>query len=117
MFTKRRPIIDLDEFERLLRSPRSPDQKDGDPLAERLRINSEKDDPHKTDFEPNTQLSATAPQDAGEPGESQQPDAHMPLAGGDFAAIEAVLLRMPNAVPSMDLGSERSLYQDNQQAQ
>jgi hypothetical protein len=31
---KRRPMIDLDEFERRLGRPCSTDQKDGDPLAE-----------------------------------------------------------------------------------
>jgi len=38
VFTKRRPMIDLDEFERRLCRPCSTDQKDDDPLAELLRI-------------------------------------------------------------------------------
>ncbi len=172
VFTKRRPMIDLDEFERRLCPPCSTDQKDGDPLAELLRIIGDKDEPHKTDFEPKTQLSARAGQDAGEPGEWKQPDAQVRLVGGDFAAIEAGLLGtkqpqaaiprdaerstveykrpnalaplisgdfaaieagllgalreqatatvsetdMSNAFPSVDLGSERRLYQDNQPA-
>jgi hypothetical protein len=85
-------MIDLDEFERRLCRPCSTDQKDGDPLAELLRIIGDKDEPHGTDFEPKTPLSARVRQDAGEPGESNQPDAQVRLAGGDFAAIEAGLL-------------------------
>src|SRR6202047_3338455 len=92
VFTKRRPMIDLDEFERRLCRPCSTDQKDGDPLAELLRIIGDKDEPHGTDFEPKTPLSARARQDAGEPGESNQPDAQVRLAGSNFAAIEAGLL-------------------------
>jgi hypothetical protein len=170
VFTKRRPTIDLDEFERRLCRPCSTDQKDDDPLAELLRIIGDKDECHKTDFEPRTPLSARARQDAGEPGELNQPDAQVRLVGGDFAAIEAGLLGtkqpqaaipleaerstveykgsnaraplisgdfaaieagllgapreqatatvsetdMSNAFPSVDLGSERRLYQDNQ---
>jgi hypothetical protein len=92
VFTKRRPMIDLDEFERRLCRPCSTDQKDGDPLAGLLRIIGGKDEPHGTDFEPKTLLSARVRQDAGEPGESNQPDAQVRLVGGDFAAIEAGLL-------------------------
>jgi hypothetical protein len=165
VFTKRRPMIDLDEFERRLCPPCSTDQKDGDPLAELLRIIGDKDESHETDFEPKTQLAARARQDAGELGELKQPDAHVRLIGGDFAAIEAGLLEaaipseaerstaedkrpnaraplisgdfaaieagllgapqqqatatvseanMSNAFSSMDIGSQRSLDQDNQ---
>jgi hypothetical protein len=172
VFTKRRPMIDLDEFERRLGRPCAPDQRDGDPLAELLRIIGDKDEPHKTDFEPKTQLSAMARPDAGEPGEwkpadaqvrlvggdfaateagllgtkqpetailrdaarstveYKRPNARAPLLSGDFAAIEAGLLGalreqatatisetdMANAFPSVDLGSERRLYQDDQAA-
>jgi Uncharacterized protein conserved in bacteria (DUF2188) len=98
VFTKRRPMIDLDEFERRLCPPCSTDQKDGDPLAELLRIIGDKDESHETDFEPKTQLAARARQDAGELGELKQPDAHVRLIGGDFAAIEAGLLEA--AIPS-----------------
>jgi hypothetical protein len=170
VFTKRRPVIDLDEFESRLCPSCSTDQKDIDPLTELLRIIGDKDVSYKTDFEPKTQLSARARQDAGEPGEWKQPDAQVRLVGGDFAAIEAALLggkqpqaaipwdgersmvvykrlnaREPlisgdfaaieagllgalreqatatvsetdisNAFPSVDLGSEYRLYQDNQ---
>ena len=92
VFTKRRPMIDLDEFERRLRRPCATDQRDADPLAELLRIIGDKDEPHKTDFEPKTQLSAMARPDAGEPGEWKQADAQVRLVGGDFAATEAGLL-------------------------
>jgi hypothetical protein len=172
VITKRRPMIDLDEFERRLGRPRATDQRDGDPLAELLRIIGDKDEPHKTDLEPKTQLSAMARPDAGEPGEWKQADALVHLVGGDFAAVEAGLLGtkqpeatilraaerstveykrpaaqapllsgdfaaieagllgalreqatatvpetdMANAFPSVDLGSEGRLYQDNQVA-
>ena len=113
VFTKRRPMIDLDEFERRLCGPCSTDQKDGDPLAELLRIIriiGDKDESHKTDFEPKTQLSATARQDAREPGELNQPDAQVRLVGGDFAAIEAGLLgtKQPQAEILPDPSGQRS---------
>jgi hypothetical protein len=91
VFTKRRPMIDWDEFERRLHRPCST-EKDDDPLAELLHIIGGKDESHETDFESNTPLSARARQDAGEPGELNQPDAQVRLVGGDFAAIEAGLL-------------------------
>ncbi len=91
VFTNRRPMIDLDEFERLLRAPRSADRKDADPLAELLRNIVDKDDPQNTDFEPNTQLSAMTGQDTGE--SNPQPDGSMLLAAGPSAAIESGLLR------------------------
>jgi hypothetical protein len=170
VFTKRRPVIDLDEIEKRLCRPCSTEQKDDDPLAELLLVIGEKDEPHKTDFEPKPRLSARTQQDA-EPGELNQPDAQVRLVGGDFAAIEAGLLGtkeqaaipseaeqstveykrpnaraplisgdfatieagllgavreqatatvsetdMSNAFPSVDLGSERFLPQDNQPA-
>ncbi len=92
IFTKRRPMIDWDEFERRLCGPCSTDQRDGEPLAELLRIIGGKEESHETDFEPKTPLSARARQDKGEPGELNQPDAQVRLIGGDFAAIEAGLL-------------------------
>ena len=92
IFTKRRPMIDWDELESRLCRPCSPDEKDDDPLAELLRVIGDKDESHETDFEPKTPLSARARQDAGEPGELNQPDAQVRLVGGDFAAIEAGLL-------------------------
>jgi hypothetical protein len=170
VFTKRRPMIDWDDFERRVCRPCSTDQKDDDPLAELLCIIGGKDESHETDFEPKTPLSARARQDAGEPGELNQPGAQVRLIGGDFAAIEAGLLgtkqpqaaippeaeqstveynspnaraplisgdfaaieagllgapqqqatatvseaNMSNAFSSMDIGSQRSLHQDNE---
>src|SRR5580704_14222382 len=165
VYSTRRPMIDLDEFARRLCPPCSTDQKEGEPLAELLRILGGGDESHETDFEPKTPLSARVRQDAGEPGESNQPDAQVRLAGGDFAAIEAGLLGtkqpqaailpegerstpnaraplisgdfaaieagllgapreqaaatvseadMSNAFSSLDIGSQRSLHQDNQ---
>src|ERR1019366_2237257 len=127
---KRRPMIDLDEFERRLGRPCSTDQKDGDPLAELRRIIGDKNEPNRTDFEPKTQLSAMARPDIGETGEWKQPNAQAHLVGGDFAATEAGLLgalreqttttvseaNITNAFPSVDLGSERRLYQHDQPA-
>jgi hypothetical protein len=109
-FAKRQPLIDFDESEGHLCSPRFTDQKAGDLLAELRRIIGDKDEPYKTDFEPKTRLSAKARQDAAEPGEWKQPEAATlpgaersmvedtrpnspgPLISGDFAAIEAGLL-------------------------
>jgi hypothetical protein len=105
---KRRPMIDLDEFERRLGRPGSADQKDGDPLAELRRIIGDKNEPHKTDFEPKTQLSAMARPDIGETGEWKQPDAQVHLAGGDFAAIEAGLLGAKQFEAAILRDAERS---------
>jgi len=112
VITKRRPMIDLDEFERRLGRPCATDQRDGDPLAELLRIIGDKDEPHKTDLEPKTQLSAMARPDIGETGEWKQPDAQAHLVGGNFAAIEAGLLgtKQPDAVTLRD--AERSTVEN-----
>jgi hypothetical protein len=108
VFTKRRPMIDWDELESRLCWPCSPDEKDDDPLAELLRVIGGKDESHETDFEPNTQLSARAWQDAGEPGELNQPDAQVRLVGGDFAAIEAGLLGKKQPQAAIPSEAERS---------
>jgi len=88
----RRPMIDLDEFERRLGRPCSTDQKDGDPLTELRRIIGDKSRPHKSDFEPKTELSAMALPDIRETVEWKQPAPQGHLVGGDFAAIEVGLL-------------------------
>ena len=108
VFTKRRPMIDWDELESRLCRPCSPDEKDGDPLAELLRVIGGKDESHETDFEPNIPLSARAWQDAGEPGELDQPDAQVRLVGGDFAAIEAGLLGTKQPQAAILSEAERS---------
>ena len=60
VFSTRRPMIDLDEFEKRL-YPCFTDKKDRDPLTELLCIIGGKDGSHETDFEPKTPLSARAP--------------------------------------------------------
>jgi hypothetical protein len=108
VFTKRRPMIDWDELESRLCRPCSADQKDDDPLAELLRIIGGKDESHETHFEPKTPLSARVRQDAGEPGELNQPDAQVRLVGGDFAAIEAGLLGTQQPQAAIPSEAERS---------
>jgi hypothetical protein len=108
IFTKRRPMIDWDEFERHLCGPCSTDQRDGEPLAELLRIIAGKEGSHETDFEPETPLSARVRQEKGEPGELNQPDAQVRLIGGDFAAIEAGLLGTKQAQAAILPEAERS---------
>jgi hypothetical protein len=106
--TKRRPMIDLDEFEKRLSPPSFTDQKDGDPLADLIRIISDKVEPHMTVFEPKAELSAQARQDTGETGAWKQTDAQMRQIASDFAAIEAGLLgtKQPQAAVLRD--AERS---------
>jgi len=108
IFTKRRPMIDWDEFERRLCGPCSTDQRDSEPLAELLRIIGGKEESHETDFEPETPFSARARQDTGEPGELNQPDAQVRLIGGDFAAIEAGLLATKQPQAAIVPEAERS---------
>jgi len=110
VFTKQHPMIDWDEFERRLRRPS--DQTDDDPLVELLRIIDGRDEPHGTDFEPNTPLSARTRQDAGEPGELNQSDAQVRLVGGDFAAIEAGLLGTKQPQAAILPEAERSTVED-----
>ncbi len=169
--TKRRPMIDWDEFEKRLGPPISAHQKEGDALAELLRIIADKVEPH---FESTADLSKKSRRDAKETGTRSQtdpqirqdaggfsaieagllgtkqpqaavppldsersavaykrPDAHAPLIGGDFAAIEAALLSglreqaaekisesssAPNALPGLDAGVDRWLDQERQPA-
>jgi hypothetical protein len=108
VFTKQRPMIDWDEFERRLHQPCSTDQMDHDPLAELLRIIGGNDESHEAHFKPKNPLSAKARPDAGEPGELTLPEAQVPLVCGDFASIEAGSLgtkqpeaaSLPEAEPS-----------------
>jgi hypothetical protein len=72
VFTKRRPMIDLDEFERRLCRPCSTDQKDDDPLAELLRIIGGKTSLMRPKSNQKPRFSARARQDAGEPGASNR---------------------------------------------
>jgi SPOR domain len=94
---KRRPMIDLEEFERRLRKPLAVNQGDDDPLAELARFVGEqddpyKDDPYKTVFEPLSRRPAGTLRRELDHGQGEERGAHEPLIGGDFAAIEAGLL-------------------------
>jgi hypothetical protein len=89
---KRRPMIDMDEFERRLRKPLAPSQREDDALAELARFVSGHEDPYKTVFEPLNKRSAAALGGGPERAEASPRGAQEPLIRGDFAAIEAGLL-------------------------
>jgi SPOR domain len=89
---KRRPMIDLEEFERRLRKPLAASQGDDDPLAELARFVGEQEDPYKTMFEPLSRDPAGTLQRGPDHGEGEEQGAHEPLIRGDFAAVEAGLL-------------------------
>jgi SPOR domain len=89
---KRRPMIDLEEFERRLRKPLAANQGEDDPLAELARFVGEQEDPYKTVFEPLSRRPAGTLRRGPDGGEGEERGAHEPLIGGDFAAIEAGLL-------------------------
>lgn len=103
--TKRRPMIDLDEFEKRLSQPFSPDQKNGDPLAELLRIIGDKIEPQ---FEPTADLWAKTPGDAGELCAPKQMDVQIRAIASDFPAIEAGLLAAKQPRAATPLDAERS---------
>lgn len=86
-FTKPRPMIDLQEYERRLSQPCSTDQKASDLLAELPGITSDKNAPHKTDLETKDQLSAKG-RPAEQMAEGKQPDGQVRSGDGDFAAIK-----------------------------
>lgn len=92
---KRRPMIDLEEFERRLRQPLAAHQKDDDPLAELARLVGEQEDPYKSVFEPLRRRPAAALRSSWDHGEDREVPAREPFIGGDFAAIEAGLLGAP----------------------
>jgi len=89
---KRRPMIDLEEFERRLRKPLAANQGDDDPLAELARFVGEQEDPYQTVFEPLSRRPAGTLRREPDHGEGEVPGPQEPLIGGDFAAIEAGLL-------------------------
>ena len=90
---KRRPMIDLEQFERRLRQPDSANRRDDDPLAELARLVGGHEDPYKAVFEPQGRLApARNAAQAWEERERREPDAQEPVISGDFAAIEAGLL-------------------------
>jgi hypothetical protein len=90
---KRRPMIDLEEFERRLRQPLAAMPRDDDPLAELARSFAGHDvDPYKTVFEPLNRRPSGAWLGEQDRGDGKLQAARQPLIGGDFAAIEAGLL-------------------------
>lgn len=91
---KRRPLIDLEEFERRLRQPSSTNRRDDDPLVELARLPGGREDPYKTVFEPRAPQLEQTWDDSALQGHypPERLDAPEDLFGGDFAAIEAGLL-------------------------
>jgi hypothetical protein len=89
---KRRPMIDLEQFERRLRQPEAVPGRDEDPLAELARLVGQQD-PYKGVFEPQGRNLAPARNAtrAWEESQRSEPDGAERLSG-DFAAIEAGLL-------------------------
>ncbi|MGH8513486.1 MAG: hypothetical protein ACREV8_06025, partial [Gammaproteobacteria bacterium] len=91
---KRRPMIDLEEFERRLRKPLPASQGDDDPLAELARFVGGREDPvtedpYRTVFEPLGRRPAGTSWSGPDHGEGDERGAREPLIRGDFAAIEA----------------------------
>jgi hypothetical protein len=80
---KRRPMIDIDEFERRLRPP-SALRREGDPLAELARLAGGRDDPYKAVFEPQYQRATPA----WEGSDHVDYGAHEHLNGDEFAPME-----------------------------
>lgn len=100
---KRRPMIDLDEFERRLRQPSAANRPaEDDPLAELARLVGGQDDPYKTMFGAQGD-ERTGTHTGALPGE---PDANERLISGDFTAIEAALLGARRQTPFDDLEAE-----------
>jgi hypothetical protein len=94
---KRRPMIDLEEFERRLRKPLSLNQEDLDPLAELARfVGGQEDpfreDPYKTVFEAQNRRPAGALRGGQDHDDVRERGVQEPLIRGDFASIEAGLL-------------------------
>jgi hypothetical protein len=90
---KRRPMIDLEEFERRLRKPVTASPRDDDPLAELARsFAGEEVDPYKTVFEPLNRRPSGAWRNEQDRGDGRVQAGRQPLIGGDFAEIEAGLL-------------------------
>jgi cell division septation protein DedD len=94
---KRRPMIDLEEFERRLRKPLSLSPEENDPLAELARFvgapeDQQKGDPYESVFEPQNRWAAGALRGGQGLGEVRERSVQEPLIRGDFASIEAGLL-------------------------
>jgi len=116
---KRRPMIDLEEFERRLRQPASPARTDGDPLAELARLGGGQEDPYKNMFQPLSE-SAPAPQEEwlpSFPAQASPHDHHGRAFGGDFAAIEAGLRSSlpPDALHAADEHLDANFFAGEQE--
>jgi hypothetical protein len=110
---KRRPMIDLEEFERRLRKPVAANPRDDDPLAELARsFAGEEVDPYKTVFEPLNRRPSGAWRNEQDRGDGRVQGARQPLIGDDFAAIEAGLLRTArhDSLESLSASDEVASY-------
>ena len=116
---KRRPMIDLEEFERRLRQPLAATQSNDDPLAELARsFGGEEADPYKTVFEPLNRRPAARGGTSRIAATVSCKAARQPLIGGDFAAIEAGLLgsARTSSTASLSRADEMESYpQDGQE--
>lgn len=116
---KRRPMIDLDEFERRLRKPVTAIHRDDDPLAELARgFAGEEVDPYKTMFEPLSRRPSGSFRNDQDRVEGKLQGARQPLIGGDFAAIEAGLLgaaRNDSANSHFEDGDTESYPQEHEE--
>jgi len=98
---KRRPMIDLEQFERRLRQPNAASRTDEDPLAELARLVGRTEDPYKSVFEPQTSHRAAEASekhdfyeaDAWDEAERENFEAEVgaeeELSGGVYGSIEA----------------------------
>lgn len=120
--TQRRPMIDLDAFERALRKPSSTDPKDSDPVKEVFRVIPGQNDAEETQSptialarsgsdevkaQPGARPGAAAqrgklegfaafrPGSGGAKADEERQALKIPLISGDFASIEAALLGKP----------------------
>ena len=113
---KRRPMIDLEEFERRLRKPHTTNQRDDDPLAELARsFAGEEVDPYKTVFEPLSRRPSGAWRNEQDRSDNKVQAARQPLIGGDFAAIEAGLLGSArhDSTASLTAADEMESYRED----
>jgi hypothetical protein len=102
---KRRPIIDLEEFERRLRQSFG-NQTEGDPLAELARLIDGQPDSFQRVAEPQGQRSTEARQDTCD---RKRPDAAERLISDDFASVEAGLLDARPQGATVDLSGAGEL--------
>ena len=113
---KRRPMIDLEEFERRLRQPLAAPQANDDPLAELARsFGGAEADPYKTVFEPLNRRPAAAWRNEDRADGKLQ--GGRPLIGGDFASIEAGLLGAGEHTDNLSEPEDAADYSQNGQEQ